>query len=286
MNELALFTGAGGDSEAICSDGEPWRPSKLKNIPEQFYCNGSLTDACLASLSGTTSEPLTVSRGEAGLTSLPEASPARTYQSPERVPELTANAPGSGAKCTGWFAKLGQNGCSWKTPQLSLLGGLEEYSETWPKAGMMRSGVCWEQTMWEPRTTERESGYWATPLARDWKDTPGMSVDGENPDGTKRKRLDQLARQVYHGGTTTQQKWPTPGTTGLSNGSSNCEVINQIAKEGRINETERRSMRAGNGGKLNPNWVEWLMGWPIGWTDLKPLETDRFQQWQQSHLWN
>lgn len=27
------------------------------------------------------------------------------------------------------------------------------------------------------------------------------------------------------------------------------------------------------GGTLNPDWVEWLMGWPIGWTDLEPLET-------------
>jgi len=24
-------------------------------------------------------------------------------------------------------------------------------------------------------------------------------------------------------------------------------------------------------GRLNPDWVEWLMGWPIGWSDLKPL---------------
>jgi len=30
------------------------------------------------------------------------------------------------------------------------------------------------------------------------------------------------------------------------------------------------------GGKLNPMWVEWLMGWPLAWTDLKPLETDKF----------
>ena len=36
------------------------------------------------------------------------------------------------------------------------------------------------------------------------------------------------------------------------------------------------------GGALNPLWVEWLMGWPIGWTDLKPLEKDRFQQWLRS----
>jgi hypothetical protein len=27
------------------------------------------------------------------------------------------------------------------------------------------------------------------------------------------------------------------------------------------------------GGQLNPPWVEWLMGFPIGWTDLGPSET-------------
>ncbi len=36
-------------------------------------------------------------------------------------------------------------------------------------------------------------------------------------------------------------------------------------------------------GALNPTWVEWLMGWPLDSTDLKPLETDKFQQWQFSH---
>jgi hypothetical protein len=29
------------------------------------------------------------------------------------------------------------------------------------------------------------------------------------------------------------------------------------------------------GGQLNPPWVEWLMGWPVGWTDLAPLEMDK-----------
>ena len=37
------------------------------------------------------------------------------------------------------------------------------------------------------------------------------------------------------------------------------------------------------GGELNPTWVEWLMGWPLGWTDLKPLATDRFRSWLQQH---
>ena len=38
-----------------------------------------------------------------------------------------------------------------------------------------------------------------------------------------------------------------------------------------------------NGGKLNPTWVEWLMGWMLGWTDLKPLETDKYHYARQQH---
>lgn len=38
-----------------------------------------------------------------------------------------------------------------------------------------------------------------------------------------------------------------------------------------------------NGLKLQPAFVEWLMGWPIGWTDLKPLATDKFREWRQQH---
>jgi hypothetical protein len=37
------------------------------------------------------------------------------------------------------------------------------------------------------------------------------------------------------------------------------------------------------GGTLNPTWVEWLMGWPIGWTALEPLAMDGYQQWLSKH---
>lgn len=33
----------------------------------------------------------------------------------------------------------------------------------------------------------------------------------------------------------------------------------------------------------SPDYVEWLMMWPMGWTDLGPLEMDRFREWQQQH---
>jgi len=37
------------------------------------------------------------------------------------------------------------------------------------------------------------------------------------------------------------------------------------------------------GGQLSADWTEWLMGWPIGWTDSKPLEMGKFLQWLHSH---
>jgi hypothetical protein len=37
------------------------------------------------------------------------------------------------------------------------------------------------------------------------------------------------------------------------------------------------------GGPVNPEFAEWMMGLPIGFTDLRPLATDRFRSWQQQH---
>jgi DNA (cytosine-5)-methyltransferase 1 len=45
----------------------------------------------------------------------------------------------------------------------------------------------------------------------------------------------------------------------------------------------RKEMPEFASGQLNPTWVEWLMGWPLEWTDLKPLATDKFLLWQQQH---
>lgn len=35
--------------------------------------------------------------------------------------------------------------------------------------------------------------------------------------------------------------------------------------------------------RRKPSFEEWMMQWPIGWTDCAPLETARFRQWQQEH---
>ena len=67
--------------------------------------------------------------------------------------------------------------------------------------------------------------------------------------------------------------WPTPVTNKLAGGSGPYKKIKEMYERGEVTEEEFRSMTAGNGGRLNPQWVEWLMGFPQGWTDLEDLET-------------
>lgn len=97
------------------------------------------------------------------------------------------------------------------------------------------------EAMMGVRFTEEQKSMWATASARDYKDTPGMKLEGTNPDGSHRNREDLLPRQVYG------QMYPTPRET---------EVIH---------EAEKVTM-----GRLNPDWVETLMGYPMGWTDIHP----------------
>jgi hypothetical protein len=71
--------------------------------------------------------------------------------------------------------------------------------------------------------------------------------------------------------------WPTP-VASMAKGSSPGSLIR---KSGRDRSRDRldHAVMALHGGPLNPEWVEWLMGWPIGWTDLRPLEMGRYRLW-------
>ena len=68
--------------------------------------------------------------------------------------------------------------------------------------------------------------------------------------------------------------WPRP-TTGapLCGGTHNFNQMRALCDAGVITEEERRNLTQGNGGRSNPALMEWLMGFPTGWTDLKPSET-------------
>lgn len=75
--------------------------------------------------------------------------------------------------------------------------------------------------------------------------------------------------------------WPTP-TASACKGSSPGALLRKNGRS-RINDRLDHALMHQEGGQLNPPWVEWLMSFPIGWTELKPLEMHRFQEWQQQH---
>lgn len=145
--------------EASCSDSAPFALSNLNPIPQAYCSPDRMTAYSRLSRFGMTYAPLTDDRGAALLTWYLEASRARTFQPQEKAPALTAPAPASGGKCTELSMRYDRNSHSWKTHLCLWDEDLPESSVILPKSGTMRNGLCWERTMWEPRTSESASGY-------------------------------------------------------------------------------------------------------------------------------
>jgi hypothetical protein len=76
--------------------------------------------------------------------------------------------------------------------------------------------------------------------------------------------------------------WSTPrAVDGPHLPASMTETIRQRIVNGKA--TLGETTMAVAGGQLNPMWVEWLMGFPLGHTDLKPLAMDKYRLWLQQH---
>jgi len=288
-------------------DGEQSVQSSGNPIQQAYCAPDKMTAFSRLSRFGMTYKPLTDIPGEELSMSSVVAFHVRTLVRQEKVTDLMENDQECGDTWRGWLAKYDPDTSLWKTPQCSLLGEEQESLATLPRWGMTVDGLLWEQPMLEPITRGTESGLsekWATPTtmdklppksqqallkeatqarpgrskpanlrdqvsnmqnwpspnARDWKDSGSSQGNRKSPN---------LGTMVH---------WPTPRTAGMCGGTGSWELLNK-----NTTKEEARLMGAGNGGKLNPTWVEWLMGWPLGWTDLKPLEMDKSRSVPQPH---
>jgi DNA (cytosine-5)-methyltransferase 1 len=251
-------------SEAICLDGVQFAQSNGNPTQLAYLSPDKMTEFSRLSRFGMTFKPLTESRGKELLMSYLEDFRAKTSQPQEKEQGLKESDQECGEKWRGSFTKYDPSSCSWKTHQCSLLGDLEEFSETWPQWGLMRNGECWEQRTLEQTIRGTESGL--SPNGVDSFHTPNTTgLDGGS---NSRKALKKR-----------QEKFPTPTCHNSNEKGSPSEFKRQSPGLGTVVLIDKNK----TGGILNPTWVEWLMGWPLEWTDLKPLEMDKSHFVQQQH---
>ena len=103
---------------------------------------------------------------------------------------------GSGLNSPELLAIYDPDTSSWKTPQVSLLEGLDGYSETWPTSGTMRNGKCFRQERLVPDIDEIAHSWWPTPLADDWK---GGTERPRTDAGIRSYELRHLLKALFGG---------------------------------------------------------------------------------------
>lgn len=154
---------------------------------------------------------------------------------PESWQTATVSTGAHRQKDGSMINKLDQQVKNWATPRAGKT--TDENPETWA----LRQAKGDVATM--PLTAQVKQS-WATPRA-------------EHDSGAHKGKPDTLHSQI--------KTWPTPasagvtgGPTGLAGGAGNREKLAKM-----LPDAEARAMGCG---KLNPRWVETLMGLPVGWT--------------------
>jgi len=187
-------------------------------------------------------------------------SPAKTSALPEKEPVLPVQGPVFGTSSLGSLGSFDRDTSSWRTSQRCFLEEWIPYSETFPRSGMTRSGMLFQLQPLVHRTAEIVSGSWPTPSASQ------MPCEGSV----------RLCRQRWLAGDVTLEEASAIAKRDVrkSQGKVPAMLPTPTVEDSKNNGGPSQSRRntpplnAVAGGKLNPQWVEWLMGFPIGWTDL------------------
>lgn len=205
----------------------------------------------------------------------PADSPAKTYQM--QVNELASRGVvlHSGNIICEPLGSYDQDTQSLKMLQHSLTEASTSSLQTLPKSGMMRNGIIYQLPQLARLTGGKDSSSLPTPTARDYKDTMNSKPN------TQEHLLDRLRIQMY----------PTPRATDSTGGYVETEktMIGYRSKRKASNQyfgaklqDAIRFEESKPNGQLNPEFVEYLMGFPTGFTELNASETQSFHNAQKS----
>ena len=239
-------------------------------------------------------------------------SPAKTSASQEKGLGSQERGPVFGTSLLGSLATYDHVTLLWRTSQLSLLEGSTLFSGRFPRSGMTRNGTLFQLQPLVRRTAGKGFGLLPTPDAHMGSGgrTSKSRPTGKRANGTKQQitlndavkwrmwptpsasgfevadipkllaRRERCKAKGTNGngfGLTLNQAvkvamWPTPtacqghNNSAMNSGSAGRKMLAEAADS----PHEAAEMA---GGQLNPTWVEWLMGFPLGWTALDASET-------------
>lgn len=237
------------------------------------------------------------------------AAPAGAWASPEADQD-------SGLSFGESFASYDQRMCLWRTSQHSFIEELTRYSATWPRSGLTRNGTAYRLPPLVRRISGIGSTSWPTPNATDGSKAPRFFGRG-NPSLPHAAKMSPTPRAHETGDWQRDNKgrklkrltltgaaklWPTPMAVDAVGGSTNkslspnAAVRPTLARAVRMAPTPTVSdatggpaysrppsrqgsptLKESTPGQLNPMWVEWLMGFPLGWTDLEDSATPSYR---------
>lgn len=241
------------DSHSGLKEPECEPSRSVRSIRSVAPSSQSIGQASPATMTLQPSPPLACEQMEFSLASSAEASHVKTSASRGWEQVWQDRAAAYGLNTTDLLANYDPTSSSWRTSQRCLVEDWTRFSGTWPRSGMMRSGTAYQLPPLAPLIKETVSGLLPTPAARDWKG----SVQGE----TLRARA-TMTRGVSLEEFLLRGTLPTP-----SAGSSHSA--------GRLDEWGGKNpFRGTDVGKLHlsPSFVEEIMGFGAGWTELSPSE--------------
>lgn len=193
--------------------------------------------------------------------------------SPEQLGLFLASASTSKSEATG------ARGPSFERVTLEPLTSAHA-SSCWPtarasdgsKGGPNQRGSAGD-LMLPSAAVQQARGPWPTPRAS------SANGPGQGPNSTGAPNLQTVAA-----------RWPTPSARDWKSGQASQETHNRNSRP--LNEVACRSgpllLTTEEDGpessppppgslQLNPLFVEWIMGWPLGWTDFAPVVTESSQ---------
>ena len=175
---------------------------------------------------------------------------ASTFLAPVIAPELKGPILDCGQSSLASFASFNPELCSWRMSQCSLFADSIESSQTWPRSGLMRNGTAYPLPPLVRFTREIGPLLWPTPTAGDAKASGSRN--------------------------TPQSK--------ANAGISLTDAVRMDGGTGRLSTMAcaRDSLQRSGNGLLSPRWVEWLMGFPPGWTELDASEMQSFRRLRKS----